>query len=268
MNPRREHPAYGEIREVTPYASVLLARNPGPMTLDGTNTWLVRGPEAAVSVVVDPGPADADHLRHVADHGPVSLILLTHCHPDHTEGARELAERTGAPVRALDPALCLGAEPFVDGELIDSAGVRLQVLAAPGHTSDSVCFSVEHDGSHAVFTGDTVLGRGTTVVAHPDGHLGSYLTSLRRLADLPEGTKVLPGHGPELADAAAIAEAYLTHREQRLDQIREVVRDRGPDTAAREIVEIVYADVDRSVWPAAESTVRAQLAYLHERDEL
>lgn len=268
-----QHPAYGVLREVTPYASVMLAGNPSPMTLDGTNTWIARAPGARECVVIDPGPADGDHLRRVADHGPVALVLLTHHHPDHVEGAWEFAEITGAAVRASDPALCLGhpgeeVQRLDDGVEIDAAGLRLKVLTTPGHTADSVCFTTEHDGVPALFAGDSILGRGTTVVADPDGHLGSYLDSLRRLADLPQGTRVLPGHGPDLPDARAAASAYLAHREQRLAQIREVVRERGPGVTARQVVEVVYADVDRSVWPAADSTVRAQLAYLRELGEL
>ncbi|MDA3624866.1 MBL fold metallo-hydrolase [Saccharopolyspora oryzae] len=256
-----EHPAYATLRPVTPYASVLLAQNPSPMTLDGTNTWLVG--DAAGRVVIDPGPNDAEHLRLVADHGPVSLVLLTHHHPDHTDGVEQFVELTGAPVRALDPALCRGAEPLQDGEVVDAGSVGLRVLATPGHTADSVCFAVDHD-EPAVFTGDSVLGRGTTVVAHPDGHLASYLDSLRRLADLPEGVRVLPGHGPDLPDVRAIAEHYLQHRRQRLEQVREALAELGPDVTPRQVVEVVYADVDRSVWPAADLTVQAQLTYLRE----
>lgn len=259
------HPAYGEPRPVTPFASVLLAANPGPMTLDGTNTWLI-GAEAQ-RAVLDPGPDDGEHLERIVEHGPVSLILLSHHHFDHTEGAAELAARTGAPVRALDPRLCVDAEPFTDGEVVDAAGVPLTVLATPGHTGDSVCFRAERGGASAVFTGDSILGRGTTVVAHPDGHLGSYLASLRILAALPAGVPALPGHGPDLPDVAAAAAGYLAHREQRLGQIREVVRDNGPRVTAREVVEIVYADVDPSVWPAAEWSVEAQLTYLAELGE-
>lgn len=263
-----QHPAYGEVRPVTSWASVVLARNPGPMTLDGTNTWVVAPAGAPSRAVIDPGPADTDHLRRVADRGPVDLILLTHHHPDHAEGVPELVERTGAPVRAWDAELCAGAEPLRDGEVIDACGVPLRVLATPGHTSDSVSFLAERDDEPAVFSGDTVLGRGTTVVAHPDGHLDSYLRSLRRLAELPAGTAVLPGHGPELADAAGAASAYLAHREQRLDQVREVVRERGSEVTARQVVEIVYADVDPAVRGAAEWSVRAQLTYLDEAGEL
>lgn len=263
-----QHPAYGQVRPVTPYASVLLAPNPNVMTLHGTNTWLVGAPEAAERVVIDPGPAEAEHLRLAAERGRVSLVLLTHHHPDHTEGVADFVELTGAPVRAWDRALCVDAEPFGDGEIIEAAGVSLKVIATAGHTADSVCFAVDDEENPAVFTGDSVLGQGTTVVAHPDGHLGSYLSALRLLADLPPGTAGLPGHGPELPDLAAAAAGYLDHREKRLAQIRAVIAERGPQVTAREVVEVVYAAVDRSAWPAAESTVLAQLAYLREQNEL
>ncbi len=263
-----QHPAYGELRPVTSWASVLLAHNPSPMTLEGTNTWVLAAPGASSRTVIDPGPADTDHLRRGADRGPVQLVLLTHHHPDHADGVPEFAELTGAPVRAWDPELCVGAEPLRDGEVIDASGVALRVLPTPGHTRDSVSFLVERGDEPAVLSGDTVLGRGTTVVAHPDGHLDSYLRSLRRLAELPAGFAVLPGHGPELSDAAEAASAYLAHREQRLDQVRRVVREQGPEVTARRVVEIVYADVDPAVWSAAEWSVRAQLTYLNEAGEL
>ena len=114
-----------------------------------------------------------------------------------------------------------------------------------------------------MLTGDTILGRGTTVVAHPDGDLRRYLASLRRLAELGDAS-VLPGHGPELPDAGAAADAYLEHRRQRLDQVRSALDRLGPDASARAVVEDVYRDVDRSVWWAAELSVQAQLAYLRE----
>lgn len=263
-----QHPAYGLVREVTPFASVVLAHNPSPMTLEGTNTWIVRAPGASNAVVVDPGPDDIEHLRLVAESVPVELVLVTHGHPDHVAGVERFAELTGAPVRAFDPEWCVGGQPLREGEIVRGAGVELRVLTTPGHTSDSVCLLLEHPGGGAVLTGDTILGRGTTVVAAPDGHLGSYLDSLRRLEDLAEGIPALPGHGPELPDVRAAASAYLTHRGQRLDQVRRVVSERGGGVSSWEVVEIVYADVDRSVWPAAESTVRAQLTYLAELGEL
>jgi glyoxylase-like metal-dependent hydrolase (beta-lactamase superfamily II) len=259
--------AYESLRQVSPLAAVVLADNPGPMTLDGTNTWILRDdPARRSAVVVDPGPDDADHLDAVvAAAGSVALILLTHGHADHSEAARTLHERTGAAVLALDPAHRYGSEGIGDGAVLDGAGVRIEVWATPGHTSDSLSFVLPPASGvgAAVLTGDTILGRGTTVVAHPDGVLAEYLASLERLATL-DGVSVLPGHGPELADAGATARDYLRHREQRLDQVRAVLAT-DPGQSPRDIVERVYADVDRAVWPAAELSVRAQLDYLRAR---
>jgi glyoxylase-like metal-dependent hydrolase (beta-lactamase superfamily II) len=149
---------------------------------------------------------------------------------------------------------------LADGDVVTAAGVELRVVATPGHTSDSLSFLLAAD--NAVLTGDTVLGRGTTVIAHPDGALGPYLESLRRLADLAPGTAVLTGHGPELPDVAAVATAYLAHREERLEQVRDALARIGPQASPRAVVEDVYADVDRALWPAAELSVRAQLEFL------
>jgi glyoxylase-like metal-dependent hydrolase (beta-lactamase superfamily II) len=257
-----EHPTYETLRPVTPLASVLLAANPSPMTLDGTNTWLLRAPDQAQAVVVDPGPDNERHLHEVLSAaGRVATILLTHGHADHSAGARTLAELTGAPVRALDRKFRFGAEGLAEGDVLAAAGLEIRVWTTPGHTADSLSFLVDDGASPAVLTGDTILGRGTTVVAWPDGDLGAYLRSLRRLAELGPAT-VLPGHGPELPDAGEAATSYLAHREQRLAQVAALVDERGPDVDARTVVEVVYRDVDRALWPAAELSVRAQLAYL------
>ena len=243
------------LRRVTATASVVLAPNPGPMTLEGTNTWVLRDPVAEGCVVVDPGPLHEEHLALVAAQGPVEVVLLTHGHLDHSEGARRLAELTGARVRALDPALRLGDEGLFDGDVVAAAGLELRVLATPGHTSDSLSFVLPD----AVLTGDTVLGRGTTVVAHPDGVLADYLGSLRLLRELGSAT-VLPGHGPELPSAEAAAEHYLAHRRTRLEQVRAAV-EAGACTPD-EVVAVVYAEIDRALWPAARLSVLAQLAHL------
>jgi len=258
------HPLYEELRAVTSLASVLLARNPSPMTLEGTNTWVLRAPGVEECVVIDPGDEDDDHLKRVAGQGPVALVLLTHRHHDHAGGAVRFAELTGAPVRAMDRSLVLGSEALGEGDVVAAAGVELRVVTTPGHTSDSLSFLLDGPGSPppAVLTGDTILGRGTTVIAHPDGELGPYLDSLRRLTDLTPGTPVLPGHGPELPDAPAVAAAYLAHREQRLEQVRDALTGLGPDASARQVVEVVYADVEEILWPAAELSVLAQLEYL------
>lgn len=257
-----KHPAYGLVRRVTPYAAVLLARNPGPMTLEGTNTWLLG--DAEHLIIVDPGPDDGQHLELIVASGRVERVLLTHGHADHSAGARRLHELTGAPVQALDPAHRHGGEGLREGEVVAAGELELRVLVTPGHTSDSLCFHVDSGSFGGVLTGDTILGRGTTVVAHPDGVLADYLDSLRMLRDLGEAI-VLPGHGPELAHAGAAAAHYLAHRAERLEQVR-AARDRlGPAAGARAIVEDVYADVDPALWPAAELSVRAQLDYLRER---
>jgi glyoxylase-like metal-dependent hydrolase (beta-lactamase superfamily II) len=243
-------------------AVCVLAPNASPMTLDGTNTWVLREPGAARSVVIDPGPLVAEHLDAVADAaGDVAAVLLTHGHIDHSEAARSFAERVGCGVRALDPEHRLGPEGLRDGDVVDGDGLEVRVVGTPGHTSDSLSFVLPAE--RAVLTGDTVLGRGTTVVAHPDGRLGAYLGSLRRLRDLADAheiTVVWPGHGPVLADALAVLDYYLRHRAERLDQVRAAV-ERGA-VEPMDVVRAVYADVDPQLWPAAELSVRAQLDYL------
>jgi glyoxylase-like metal-dependent hydrolase (beta-lactamase superfamily II) len=249
-------------------AVCVLAPNPSPMTLDGTNTWIVAEPDSDLAVVIDPGPLDDGHLRHVIATAEragkrIALTLLTHGHPDHAEGAVRFAELTRTRVRALDPELRLGDEGLGQGDVITTGGLELRVVLTPGHTADSLSFHLPADA--AVLTGDTVLGRGTTVVAHPDGRLGDYLDSLRRLRSLTVddgvGT-VLPGHGPVLNDARGAVEYYLAHRANRLAQVETAVES-GHRTPG-EVVAQVYADVDRSLWPAAELSVRAQLDYLRE----
>ena len=157
----------------------VLAPNASAMTLDGTNTWIVSEPDSDLAVVIDPGPLDDEHLRGVVATAEqagkrVALTLLTHGHPDHAEGAARFAELTGTRVRALDPALRLGDEGLAAGDVITTGGLELRVVPTPGHTADSLSFHLPAD--QAVLTGDTILGRGTTVVAHPDGRLGDYLT--------------------------------------------------------------------------------------------
>ncbi|MET4637451.1 MBL fold metallo-hydrolase [Mycetocola sp. 2940] len=246
---------------------VVLAPNPGPMTLDGTNSYLIGAADSPSVVVVDPGPDDPGHLRSLANAGPVELILITHRHRDHTAGSAELARLTGAPVRAFDPAFCIDGDPLTDEEEISAAGVRISVVATPGHTADSVCFVLAADGAGSILTGDTILGRGTTVIAAPDGDLADYLDSLatlRRLGSLA----VLPAHGPGLPDLAGICDNYLAHRRQRLDEVRAALERLGADATTSAVTDLVYADIDPAVRFAAEHSVEAQLAYLRTTDGL
>jgi len=262
--------APGEWRggQVTQRALCVLCPNPGPMTLDGTNTWVLLEPGATEALVIDPGPLDEGHLRAVADAvsargARVSQTILTHGHADHAEGAGRFAELTGAPTRAVGP----GHDDLGDGDVLRAGGLELRVVTTPGHTSDSISFALAAD--HALLTGDTVLGRGTTVVAHPDGELAAYLKSLERLAHLTgDGavTTILPGHGPTIPDAAGMVAFYRIHRRERLEQVRQALADGA--SGVQDVVERVYADVPREVWPAAALSVAAQLDYLREREGL
>jgi len=255
----------------TARARCVLAPNPSPMTLDGTNTWMIAEPGSAQAVVVDPGPDDESHLRRVYDQVTaagqrVAGILLTHSHPDHAEGAATFAAMTGAPVQAADPAYRLGDGGLAPGDTITASGCEIHVVATPGHTTDSVCLHLPAD--RALLTGDTILGRGTTVIAQ-DGNLADYLASLdrlRALTDQAELTTLLPGHGPLLTSPAATLDYYISHRRERLAEITAAL-DAGDRTTAQ-IVARVYADVDRSLWPFAAWSVRAQLEYLKDSGRL
>jgi glyoxylase-like metal-dependent hydrolase (beta-lactamase superfamily II) len=236
------------------------------MTLDGTNTWLISAQGSDQAIVVDPGPDDEQHLRAVLraaqERGTrVVSTLLTHGHLDHSAGARRFAELSGSEVRALDPAHRHGGAGLADGEVIEVDGVRLEVVTTPGHTTDSL--SVLLPQQRALLTGDTVLGRGTAVIAHPDGRLGPYLDSLARMRELCAEAGVgllLPGHGPVLAQPVAVLEGYLNHRRARLDQVRQALES-GARTAP-EVVAAVYSDLDPALRWAAELSVQAQLAHL------
>lgn len=257
----------------------VLAPNPGIMTLDGTNTWVLREPGSARSIVVDPGPLHDDHLDAVAAvAGEVEAVVVTHHHDDHTEAARSFAERMGCGVRGLDPAQCWRSDPVVDGEVLSVGGLDVEVVTTPGHTTDSISLLVEADG--ALLTGDMVLGRGTTVIVHPDGDLGSYFDSIARMRSLVSSGRVgslWPAHGPVLTDAAGVLDHYVVHRRERLAQVEGALHRLGlspaqlpadvaeDPTLPRRVVEVVYADVDESLWGAAEWSVRAQLAYLARR---
>ena len=255
----------------TARARCVLAPNPSPMTLDGTNTWILAEPGSPRAVVVDPGPAHVGHLHRIRDQVAaagqrVAQILLTHSHPDHSAGAAAFAAMTGAPVRAADPAYRRGDEGLAPGDTISLPGCEIHVVATPGHSADSVCLHLPAD--HALLTGDTVLGRGTTIIAD-DGNLTDYLASLdrlRHLTDQAELAALLPGHGPMLSDPGGTLDYYISHRHERLAEVQAAL-DAG-DRTTDQIVARIYHDVDRALWPFAAFSVRAALQFLKDQGAL
>ena len=263
-----------QIRRLTRLVSVLRAENPGPMTLEGTNSLLLRAPGSDGVVVVDPGPDLPEHVQALAAAGPVELVLITHRHNDHTEAIDSLRELTAAPVRAALPEHCRHGQPLRDGERLTAAGVSIEVLATPGHTSDSLSFRILDDAALTdgaaiapILTGDTVLGRGTTMIDHPDGTLTDYLASLRRLEAAGPLT-VLPAHGPVPEPLDVVARDYRHHREGRLAQVSAALAELGEDEAAtvtpEQLAPRIYPGLEGTVARVAVQTVAAHLRHLRE----
>jgi glyoxylase-like metal-dependent hydrolase (beta-lactamase superfamily II) len=236
----------------------VLAPNPGPFTLEGTNTWVV-GRDTAV--VIDPGPDDAGHLLAVTDAADaIGAILLTHHHPDHAPGAARLADATGAPVYAFRPVE--GEERLRDGQVVEAGGLRIRAVHTPGHTADHVAFLLEEEG--LLFTGDAVLGRGTSIVDPPEGDMAAYMRSLRSMFEVSPRT-IYPGHGPVVFDARGRLEEYIEHRARREEEVVEALR--AGRAAPEEMVPDIYGDeIQPEMFPAAARSVLAHLLKL-EREE-
>ena len=231
----------------------VLAPNPGVRELEGTNTYIVG---EAPAVVVDPGPDDERHLLEVArTAGRVGSIVLTHDHPDHASGASKLAEITGAIVRAMRPPA--GGDRLRGGDVVTSNGVELRVVPTPGHTPDHTAFWSE-DAS-ALFTGDAVLGRGTSVIDPPEGDLVAYLRSLERMRALAPRT-IYPGHGSVVLGGTAKLDEYLEHRAMRERQILDALEGRA--STIDELVSAIYAEYPKYVLELAARSVLAHLLKL------
>ena len=251
------------IIDLEPLATRVLAPNPSGMTLDGTNTYVVGAPGSGQAVLVDPGPDDPAHLAAVeevlaAREARCVAVLVTHHHGDHAEAALPWGDRFGAQVAAADAAVAgPRGRVLAPGERLALAGTTIGVVPTPGHTSDHLAFRLE---SGAVLVGDHVLGRGTSVVTHPEGDVVAYLESLRRVHDLGPSA-LYCGHGPELTeDPGAVLDFYLAHRAYREHQLLTALTE-GPRTVD-ELVASVYAEVPRQLWPAATQSTRATLAKL------
>jgi glyoxylase-like metal-dependent hydrolase (beta-lactamase superfamily II) len=244
---------------VSPLVHVVLAPNPGLMTGPGTNTYVVG---TAPAVVVDPAVADDDYVAEVARvAGHAAAIVVTHRHSDHTGGVTALRATLGrdVPVRAWGERAVDGVvpEPLHDGEIVHAGGVDLRAVFTPGHASDHVCLHAQ--ATATLFSGDTILGEGTAVIAPPDGDMGDYLASLERLREL-HLERIFPGHFRALNGGRDVIDGYIAHRRAREQRILDALSS-GPATI-EEIVERAYDDTPRELHPAAALSATAHLELL------
>ena len=279
---------YGEAAEVAPGIRRVVAENPSAFTLYGTGTYIVgRGAVA----VVDPGPADPAHIQALlrATAGEtITHMVVTHTHRDHSPGCRLLAAHTDAKTYGFGPHGTgrVDAGAGLDGEveeggdtafnpdvrvrhgaLIEGDGWSLECVHTPGHTANHVCYAVRTDagdGRSALFSGDHVMGWSTSVISPPDGHMGSYMASLRTLL-YRDDPVYWPTHGPAITDPKPLVRAFIAHREEREAQIRRRLA-RGV-TRIDALVRQMYANVPRQLHPAAARSVLAALIFMVERGE-
>jgi glyoxylase-like metal-dependent hydrolase (beta-lactamase superfamily II) len=274
---REFEPRHGEAVEVAPGVRRITAKNPGPFTFQGTNTFLIGEDDLAV---LDPGPDDAAHVEALLcaiGAARVAHILVSHAHRDHASAARMLQERTGAPILAAaarrptanpgDTRLDAGRdvdfaadEVLDDGGLVLGGGYRLEAITTPGHASDHLAFALT--GTGILFSGDHVMGWATTVVAPPDGSMRDYMASLDRLLGRPEDF-YLPAHGGEIRDARSYVRALRAHRKMRERAILERLA-RGDRTVA-DMVPQIYSGLDPRLHAAAALSTLAHLEDLTER---
>jgi hydroxyacylglutathione hydrolase len=241
---REERPLPGEVEPLARGLRRVLCGNPGPFTYRGTNSWILGRGRVAV---VDPGPEDAAHLAALlaATRGErVTHILVTHTHRDHSPGARALAQATGAPIFGCGPHRTPGTgdeahapdRELADGEVLEDAEWRVEVIATPGHCANHLCFAVPSHG--VLLSGDHVMSWSTSVVSPPDGDMADYFRSLARVEGRAERL-FLPGHGPPLPAPARFVSGLLAHRREREARVVEALRAAG-EASAEALVRAVY----------------------------
>jgi glyoxylase-like metal-dependent hydrolase (beta-lactamase superfamily II) len=232
----------------------ITAPNPGAFTLDGTRTYLLDE-----HAVIDPGPAIESHIEAIRAAMPgLRTIFITHRHADHAPAALPLKRATGAKIVAPRGVLEETDTLVSDCDVIDG----LEAIATPGHTSEHVCYmTAEGD----LFTGDTILGAGTTAIFPPDGHMGDYLRSLRKLRER-NPRRIHPAHGPTRDDAVALIDEYIAHRLERERQVLDAVAH-GASTIP-EMRALIYPDLDERLHRAAEIQLSAHLIKLREEGRI
>jgi len=238
------------------------APNPSPMTLDGTNSYLVDGNGEAICI--DPGPPIESHVdallqRASQRHSKITAICLTHGHPDHAPAAAMLRERTGAPVHAHDNSRIAHDRTLNEGDVVRAGSAVLQTIAAPGHSSDHLVFYEKRE--HALFTGDVVIGQGFVLVAPPDGDMRAYLRTLQRLRDEFSGAQTIyGGHGEPIHDPKAKLQEYIEHRRIRENELIAALQQ--GERSIPELVQSIYARTDPELWPAAGEQLLAYMIAL------
>ncbi len=264
---------YGAPAQLSPLIRRVVANNPGPFTFRGTGVYIIGHSEIAL---IDPGPDDPTHieaLKTAIAGERVSHIFVTHRHLDHSPAARPLSRATGAKIYASGVAPRFSEDDFVaeagddlgfkpdivvrDGEAFHGPGWTLEAIATPGHTSDHMCLALKEE--NALFSGDHIMGWSTTVVSPPDGDMEAYLASLDKVRARDFST-LWPTHGPPVSEVGAFIDAYRAHRMEREAQI--VARLEAGQTQIMDMVAIIYADVDRRLYPAAAHSVLAHLIRL------
>lgn len=268
---------YAVTERIAPLVRRVLARNPSPFTYTGTQTYVVG--DAHEVAVIDPGPADDEHIEAIlAAVGEARLVAIacTHTHRDHSPAAAPLKARTGAPIIGCAPLTLNDDGPradaafdpdytpdhvLTDGETISGHGWTLEAVATPGHTSNHLCFALLETG--AMFTGDHVMGWSTSVVSPPDGDMTAYLESLSKLYERQQDTVYFPAHGPAVEKPRQLVRGMIGHRRQRERQILKQI-EAGHHTIG-EMVPRMYKAVDQRLWPAAGRSVLAHLLDLERR---
>ncbi|ESQ74788.1 MBL fold metallo-hydrolase [Asticcacaulis sp. AC402] len=275
---------YAMPKRVSPMIRRIVARNPGPFTFTGTGTYIIGSDKPGARVcVIDPGPELDEHLEAVlaaVEGQVVSHIFITHAHMDHSPLANQLAERTGARIYAgAEPCLPSDGEvrleagddlsfrpdaALCDGDIFSGDGWTIEAMATPGHTTSHYAYVLSEEA--ALFPGDCVMGWSTTVISPPDGDMGHYMQSLERIRD--RGFDAYwPTHGPPVTDTAPFIDAYIAHRRKREAQIVYALSERGPSTI-RDLVPVLYADIDRRLFPAAAHSMLAHCIDLVKRGDI